>query len=119
MLPLPLPSPKTRPRKSMAYSQATEIQDLLRESAHDPKMKGVPLASLARAWLELERLKREIRMQPKPKPIDVVPKSRKVKQGFADPVERTAVRTPPLAAAPEPTEPPAPPEASAPPLPPS
>jgi hypothetical protein len=92
MLPLPQPSPKSRPRKSMAYTQATEIQDLLRESAHNPKMQGVPLASIARAWLELERLKREIRMKPKPKPIDVVPKSRYKSNSYSDPTART---TPP------------------------
>ena len=55
----------------MAYTQATELQDLLRETAHKPDMAGVAVSSLARTWLELERLKREIRMKPKPKPIDV------------------------------------------------
>jgi hypothetical protein len=79
----------------MAYSQATEIQDLLRESANNPKMQGVPLASLARAWLELERLKREIRMQPKPKPVDVAPKVRasRSKSALSDPQERAAKKT--------------------------
>lgn len=81
-------SPKTRPQRAKAYSQAVEIQDLLKNSAHDPDVKGVALASIARAWLELERLKREIRMKPKPKPIDVVPKSRSKSNSYSDPTAR-------------------------------
>jgi len=44
----------------------------------DPKL-CVPLSQGARAWLEVERLKREIRMQPKPRPVDVSDSRRKVK----------------------------------------
>lgn len=39
--------------------------------ARDTKVQAASRAQIARAWLELERLKREIRMKPKPKPVDV------------------------------------------------
>jgi hypothetical protein len=39
--------------------------------------KGKPMARavVARAWKELETLKREMRMLPKPKPLDVSPEA--------------------------------------------
>ena len=57
--------------------------------ARDEKVTAAARAQLARAWLELERLKREIRMKPKPKPIDVAPRLPKSRRssGYSDPFE--------------------------------
>jgi len=74
----------------MAYTQATELQDLLRETAHKPDMAGVAVSSLARTWLELERLKREIRMKPKPRAIDVSQSVRSKKLSRVSPFHEPA-----------------------------
>ena len=61
--------------------------------ARNQKVTPVARAQLARAWLEMERLKREIRMKPKPKPIDVdlVRKKKRVPQSsLSEPMEATA-----------------------------
>ena len=99
----PAKSPKTRPQYPNAYAQAIEIQDLLRSNAKSKAIKGVALASLARAWLDLERLKREIRMLPKPKAVDVLPRSRgkRSPSAFSEPI--SAAKKPPPHGAGEPT----------------
>lgn len=86
------PSPKTRPKTANAYREARDLQQLVMTAARDKDAKGVSLASLARAWMDLERLRRDMRMLPKPKPIDVVPRSRAKSNSYSDPTART---TPP------------------------
>lgn len=78
----------------MAYTQAMQVQDLLLNEAKDCKGKPAQLAQVARAWKELEYLKRDIRMKPKPKPVDVAPtvkKSRSVP--FHEPAEASPQAT--------------------------
>jgi hypothetical protein len=57
-------------RKS-PHSQTIELQELLIEEARNAKGKPMARAVVARAWKELEYLKRDIKMKPKPKPVDV------------------------------------------------
>jgi hypothetical protein len=67
------------------------MQELVMNAAKDKDAKGVSLASLARAWMDLERLRRDMRMLPKPKPIDVLPRQRiKRPTSLADPIEKTS-----------------------------
>jgi hypothetical protein len=58
-------------RRKSPYSQALELQDLLMKDARQAEIKPVARAIVARAWRDLEAMKREITMKPKPKPIDV------------------------------------------------
>ena len=60
-------------RRKSPYSQALELQDLLMKDARQAEIKPVARAIVARAWRDLEAMKREITMKPKPKPIDVDP----------------------------------------------
>lgn len=60
--------------------QAVDWQRALNHAREEKTEKLlVSLAQGSRAWAEIERLKREIRMQPKPRPVDVSDSRRKVK----------------------------------------
>ena len=93
--------------------QAVDWQRKLNEARDSDPKNCVPLAQGARAWIEAERLKREIRMQPKPRPIDVqLPGKRRHRMqptiAFDDAFEPTKAPesvTPP--SGPQPVEPPA------------
>jgi hypothetical protein len=65
------PRPDRKPKRKSPYSQMLELQDSLLAESKRPECKGVALASVARAFRDLEAMKREIRMQPKPKSVDV------------------------------------------------
>ena len=81
----PLPSPATQfanghePKNGKAaqsaYSQLVECQRLLMDEMRSSAGKPVARAVVARAIKELEAQKREMRMLPKPKPVDVSPEA--------------------------------------------
>lgn len=86
--PIPPRAPSHR-KVSNAIHESRKLQQLIMTAAQDKDAKGVSLASLARAWMDLERLKRDIKMLPKPRPVDVVPKVRaKLRSNFVDPQDR-------------------------------
>jgi hypothetical protein len=58
---------------SKALSQLKHLQRLLLLDAERPDLDPVARAQVVRAWKELEYLRRDIKMLPKPKPIDVLP----------------------------------------------
>jgi hypothetical protein len=58
-------------RRKSPYSQALAWQDSLNKFRESPDLKPVQCAILARAWRDVEAMKREIKMQPKPRPVDV------------------------------------------------
>jgi hypothetical protein len=58
-------------RRKSPYSQALAWQDFLNKLRDTPNLKPVAASALARVWKEIEYLKRDIKMQPKPRPIDV------------------------------------------------
>jgi hypothetical protein len=98
MLPEPpaLKASRSRPKHSSAYSEASEFQDLMLADARNPKVTAASRAQLARAWLEMERLKREIKMKPKPKPVDVsLPVRSKRSKAWVEPSDVPANSTPP------------------------
>ena len=64
-------SPRTRPIRAKAATQAFDLQELLYKAAHQEDIKPVVLAQVARAWCEVQDTKRVIQMKPAPKPIDV------------------------------------------------
>ena len=68
------PAVKTRPKHSAPFLQAIELQRLLEERARNAELPPAVLAQIARAWKELEYLKRDIKMKPKAKPVDVTKK---------------------------------------------
>jgi len=53
------------------YRRAVELQTLIIGDARNPELKPIIRAGLARAFCELEELKRRIAMRPLPKAIDV------------------------------------------------
>jgi hypothetical protein len=63
----------TKPKREFAtpYLQAVAIQRYAMKDIQSDKTTPAARSQLMRAWLEIERLKREIRMKPKPKPVDV------------------------------------------------
>jgi hypothetical protein len=63
-------------RRKSPYSQALELQDLLMEEARTAKGKPMARAVVARAWRDLEDIKRRIQGKADPKPVDVA-KARK------------------------------------------
>jgi hypothetical protein len=75
--------PRIALRRKSPYSQALELQDLLMKDAREATLKPVSRAIVARAWRELEQLKREIKMKPKPKPatLDEIEKAKRRKGG--------------------------------------
>ncbi len=79
-------SPKTRPQRAKAATQALAIQELLFKAAHADKIAAPVLAQVARAWCEVVDTHRVIRMKPAPKPIDVTVKPRKqsTSSGFSE-----------------------------------
>ena len=93
--------------------QAIDWQRALNRARDAAPKDCVPLAQGARAWIEAERLKREIRMQPKPRPIDVqLPGKRRHRMQPAiafddafEPAKAPESVTPP--SGPQPVEPPA------------
>ena len=60
-----------RPGHQPPISQLVECQRHLMDEMRTSKGKPMARAVVARAWKELETLKREMRIQPKPKPVDV------------------------------------------------
>lgn len=58
-------------RRKGPFNQAVELQDFLVQSATSSLDKPIALSSLIRAWKDTEYLKRDIRMKPKPKPVEV------------------------------------------------
>jgi len=58
-------------RRKSPYSQALELQDLLMEEARSAKGKPMARAVVARAWRDLEDMKRRIQGKADPKPVDV------------------------------------------------
>jgi hypothetical protein len=51
--------------------QAVELQELLMKDARETTLKAVSRAIVARAWRELEDMKRRIQGKADPKPVDV------------------------------------------------
>jgi hypothetical protein len=80
-------------RRKSPYSQALELQDLLMKDAREATLKPVSRAIVARAWRDLEDMKRRIRGKADPKPVDVaqaVEAKRRAKQQsaqFSEPTE--------------------------------
>jgi hypothetical protein len=60
-----------KPQRRSPFMQAVEWQDFLNKLRNTPKIKPVAASALARVWKEIEYLKRDIKMQPKPRPVDV------------------------------------------------
>lgn len=53
------------------YRTAVKLQRLVSTQAAEPSIKPMERSSLVRAYVELEEMKRRIRMKPLPKSIDV------------------------------------------------
>ena len=53
------------------YRGAVKLQRLMLADADDPELKPITRAALARAYAELEEMKRKIAMRPLPKAVDV------------------------------------------------
>jgi hypothetical protein len=60
------PSPKSRPRRSTALTQALEIQELMFKDIVNPETKPSIRAGIARAWCDVEECKRVLRGKPLP-----------------------------------------------------
>lgn len=58
-------------RYSEPYKGAVKLQRLMLRDAENPELKPLIRAGLARAYCELEEMKRKIAMKPLPKSIDV------------------------------------------------
>jgi hypothetical protein len=67
--------PRIKPGRRGSMAQLLEIQRVVFEDARNEKTKPHLRAGLARAWKELEELKRKIKGKPDPKPIDVSPEA--------------------------------------------
>lgn len=95
------PTPQTKrgkPKRAKAMTQALQIQDMLVKDCMDENTTATARSLCARAFESLERLKRDMRMQPKPKPVDVafVRKSRAGSTTrFEEPQERTPSKVKP------------------------
>lgn len=89
-------NPPTKPDGWQSpYQMFCECQRLLMKDVRAKSTKPVARSIAARAIRELEAMKREIKMLPKPRPVDVVQKSRgKRSQSFSDPIERAAKNPP-------------------------
>jgi hypothetical protein len=61
-------------------AQLLEIQRVVFEDARNEATKPHLRAGLARAWAELEQLKRKIKGKPDPKPIDVSPEMKRKRE---------------------------------------
>lgn len=83
----PTPRTKNRPQRAKVMTQLLELQEHLHRDGTNTETSATARALVARAFLELERLKREIKMLPKPKAIDVVPKHRDKKPAFTEPID--------------------------------
>ena len=80
-------------RYSEPYHGAVALQRLMLKDAENPELKPIIRAGLARAYAELEEMKRKIAMRPLPKAIDVSKerKARRSKQGaqsFSEPEDK-------------------------------
>ena len=62
---------KGKPRYPTAFADAKELQRLLMQDARADGLKPLVRAGIARAYCELEEMKRRLRMKPLPKAIDV------------------------------------------------
>lgn len=60
-----------RPKRPNPMTLLLQIQDVLKNEIDSPSKESLAVSSCARMWVEVERLKRDMRMQPKPKPLDV------------------------------------------------
>lgn len=69
----PPPPTNTHPKTSTSMQQLVELQSLLLRDARDPNLAPIDRSQVARAWKELEYLKRDMKYLPKAKPIDVLP----------------------------------------------
>ena len=88
-------------RKQSPLRMMSELQHLLMQDARREDTKPVARSMVARAIKELEALKREIRMKPKPRPVDVSPTGKKPKSvPFHEPAEAPP-KTSPLARSPQ------------------
>jgi hypothetical protein len=99
--------PKLIRRKS-PFTQALEWQDQLNRQRDNRKTKPHVLAMLARAWRDIEALKREIKLQPKgAKPIDAQVLPKRAGHRNAKPIAADAPQPPPmmLAAGTQPQQP--------------
>ena len=74
------------------FNQACVLQQIAFSLASKPTTKPAEVAQLMRAWEALEERKRILRMKPKPKDLDVSPKT---KRTAAQPI----VLSPPLSGA--------------------
>lgn len=95
------------------YRSATKVQNLLIDKMQDSEESGIALAQLARAWIEAEHLKREMRGLPRLAPASVkeLLESRKTKQLASSNVTITELDEPTTN---HPQTVPAPPEGEAP-----
>jgi hypothetical protein len=59
-------APKNPDKRKTPYQEAVALQQLVLSKAKEPKMAGIPLASLCRAWCDLEERKRILRNKPLP-----------------------------------------------------
>jgi hypothetical protein len=66
------------PRRLPAFYEAKAIQAVILQRIMDPKVESKDLGHLARAWDVLEERKRIMRMQPKPRDMDVVRPNRTI-----------------------------------------
>ena len=60
-----------RPRHQPPLSQLVEWQRKLNKAAETASVELVRLSAGAKAWVELEKQKRAMKMQPVPRPVDV------------------------------------------------
>lgn len=65
-------------RRTPSYYTVAAIQAVLLQRINDAKTEARDLSALARAWDVLEERKRIMRMQPKPRDMDVVRPSRTI-----------------------------------------
>ena len=81
------PEPSGKERTLPPFMQAVAIQFVLFRHCLNDKTNIRDLTLAARAWEVLERLKRDIRMKPKPRDVDVSMIRAKTVAAFDDPAE--------------------------------
>jgi hypothetical protein len=84
----PSPTVKRRKHRLNSYEEAKVLQQVAMDTVRSGAIKPADLAQIMRAYECLERLKRDVRMKPKPKPIDVTPKRKR--NAPATPIDPTA-----------------------------
>lgn len=64
-------SPKSKPKNPRCIVQVAYLQNLIVNAIRDgEQMKPLELASLARAWCDLNEERRKLKMKPLPKSVD-------------------------------------------------